>query len=118
MPDPTLNFVSCPDSDGRHRRGFWEWGDARAPHVVVCVHGLSRQGRDFDVLARALLARAAGPLRIVCPDVAGRGRSEWLRNPMGYQVPQYVADMLALLAHLHGRAPLRALDWVGTSMAG
>ena len=118
MPDPSLNFVSCPDSDGQHRMGFWEWGDARATRVVVCVHGLSRQGRDFDVLARALLERADRPLRIVCPDVAGRGRSEWLRNPMGYQVPQYVADMLALLAQLHAQAPVAMLDWVGTSMGG
>lgn len=118
MPDPSLNFVSCPDSDGQHRMAFWEWGAARAPHVVVCVHGLSRQGRDFDVLARALLERADGPLRIVCPDVVGRGRSEWLRNPMGYQVPQYVADMLALLAQLHAQAPVAMLDWVGTSMGG
>lgn len=118
MPDPSLNFVSCPDAEGRHRMGYWQWGDARAPHLVACVHGLSRQGRDFDVLARALLRRAAGPLRIVCPDVAGRGRSEWLRNPLGYQVPQYVGDMVALLAHLHAQAPVAALDWVGTSMGG
>lgn len=98
--------------------GYWQWGDARAAQVVVCVHGLSRQGRDFDVLARALLGRAAGPLRIVCPDVAGRGRSEWLRNPMGYQVPQYVADMVALLAQLQAQATVATLDWVGTSMGG
>jgi pimeloyl-ACP methyl ester carboxylesterase len=118
MPDPSLNYVSCPDGAGQHRFAFWQWGEPQAPHVVVCVHGLSRQGRDFDVLARALLERADGPLRIVCPDVVGRGRSEWLRDPMGYQVPQYVADMLALLAQLHAQAPLGTLDWVGTSMGG
>ena len=118
MPDPSLNHVSCPDAQGQHRMAFWEWGDPRAPDVVVCVHGLSRQGRDFDVLAQALLARAATPLRVVCPDVAGRGRSEWLRDPMGYQVPQYVADMLALLAHLQAGAPAARLDWGGTSMGG
>lgn len=118
MPDPSLNYVSCPDAGGQHRMAFWQWGDARAPHVVVCVHGLSRQGRDFDVLAQALLVRAGQPLRIVCPDVAGRGRSEWLRDPMGYQVPQYVADMLALLAQLHAQAPVATLDWIGTSMGG
>ena len=97
---------------------YWQWGDADAPHVIVCVHGLSRQGRDFDRLAQGLLARSPGPLRVVCPDVAGRGRSEWLRNPMGYQVPQYVADMLALLGQLQSSAPVAALDWVGTSMGG
>lgn len=118
MPDPSLNYVSCPDGAGQHRVAFWQWGEPQAPHVVVCVHGLSRQGRDFDVLARALMGRAAEPLRVVCPDVVGRGRSEWLRDPMGYQVPQYVADMLALLAQLHAQAPLGTLDWVGTSMGG
>ncbi len=118
MPDPSLNYVSCPDAGGQHRMAWWEWGEPQAPHVVVCVHGLSRQGRDFDVLARGLLARAAGPLRIVCPDVAGRGRSEWLRDAMGYQVPQYVADMVALLARLHAQAQVATLDWVGTSMGG
>jgi pimeloyl-ACP methyl ester carboxylesterase len=97
---------------------YWQWGDASAGHVIVCVHGLSRQGRDFDVLARALLARAGRPLRIVCPDVVGRGRSDWLKDPMGYAVPTYVGDMLALLAQLHAQASLETLDWLGTSMGG
>src|SRR3954471_19478567 len=104
MPDPTLNYVSCPDASGGHRMAYWQWGDAAAPHLVVCVHGLSRQGRDFDVLAQALVLRAAGKLRVVCPDVAGRGKSDWLRDPMSYQLPTYVGDMLAMLAHLHGQA--------------
>jgi pimeloyl-ACP methyl ester carboxylesterase len=56
----------------------------RHPHVIVCVHGLSRQGRDFDVLARAL-AHA----RVICPDVVGRGESDWLADPHGLPVPQY-----------------------------
>ena len=93
---------------------YWSWGDAASLHVVVCVHGLSRQGRDFDVLARALCERAEGRLRVVCPDVVGRGRSDWLKDPMGYQIPAYVGDMLALLAHLKPGT----LDWVGTSMGG
>lgn len=96
---------------------YWEWnatGDAAHPRVVVCAHGLSRQGRDFDTLARAMSLHA----RVVCPDVVGRGRSDWLADPMGYQIPLYAADMLALLAHLHQRAPMRMLDWVGTSMGG
>ena len=97
---------------------WWEWGDAHAPHVVVCVHGLSRQGRDFDALAQALVARAPHALRVVCPDVVGRGKSDWLADPMGYQVPTYVADMLQLIAQLHAQAPVRTLDWVGTSMGG
>lgn len=118
MTVPTLNYVSCPDPAGSHRMAYWQWGAEDAPRVVVCVHGLSRQGRDFDTLARALLARSPAPLRIVCPDVVGRGRSDWLADPMGYGVPLYVADMLRLLAQLHARAPIRTLDWVGTSMGG
>lgn len=118
MTEPTLNYVSCPDASGGHRLAWWQWGDPAAGHVVVCVHGLSRQGRDFDVLAQALVARAGGALRVVCPDVAGRGRSEWLKDPMGYQLPNYAADMLALLAQVHQNAPVTALDWVGTSMGG
>ena len=97
---------------------YWQWGDASAPHLVICVHGLSRQGRDFDVLARALVARADGRLRVVCPDVAGRGRSDWLKDPMGYQIPQYAADMLALLAQVHQQVAVETLDWIGTSMGG
>jgi pimeloyl-ACP methyl ester carboxylesterase len=97
---------------------YWQRGDAAAGHVIVCVHGLSRQGRDFDVLAQALVDRAAHPLRVVCVDVVGRGRSDWLKEPMGYQPPQYVADILTMLAQLHGQAPVTTLDWVGTSMGG
>ncbi len=97
---------------------YWQWGEAAAPHVVVCVHGLSRQGRDFDVLAQALVERAGGALRVVCPDVVGRGRSDWLKDPMGYQIPAYAADMLAMLGQLHQHAPVITLDWVGTSMGG
>lgn len=114
MADPILNFVSCPDAQGSHRMAYWRWGDAQAAHTVLCVHGLSRQGRDFDVLAQALLARATGPIRVVCPDVAGRGESEWLPDPQVYGVPTYAADMLALLSHLKPQT----LDWVGTSMGG
>jgi pimeloyl-ACP methyl ester carboxylesterase len=97
---------------------WWQWGSADAPHVVVCVHGLSRQGRDFDVLAQALVARAKTPLRVVCPDVVGRGRSDWLKDPKDYQLPTYAADMLAMLGALHGESPVGTLDWVGTSMGG
>ena len=99
---------------------YWRWGDAKARRVVVCVHGLTRQGRDFDRLAQALVARSAEPLQVICPDVVGRGRSEWLTDPMGYQIPQYAADMLALLGQIGAStgAGIEALDWVGTSMGG
>ena len=114
MTEPTLNFVACPDASGGHRMAFWEWGDPHAGHVIVCAHGLSRQGRDFDVLAQALRARAGDGVRVVCPDVVGRGQSDWLKDPMGYQIPSYAADMLALLSQLKPTS----LDWVGTSMGG
>ena len=114
MSEPKLNYLMCPDSGPGHRMAYWEWGDAQAAHTVVCVHGLTRQGRDFDVLARSLVAGADGAIRVVCPDVAGRGHSDWLADPQAYQVPTYAADMLALLAHLKPGT----LDWVGTSMGG
>jgi pimeloyl-ACP methyl ester carboxylesterase len=118
MTVPTLNYVSCPDASGSHRMAYWLWGAADAPHLVVCVHGLSRQGRDFDVLAQELIARSPRPLRIACPDVVGRGRSDWLTDPAGYGIPTYGADMLQLLNQLHACAPIALFDWVGTSMGG
>ena len=114
MTQPSLNFVNCPDANGQHRMAYWQWGEANSDHIIICAHGLSRQGRDFDVLAQALCDAAPGKLRVVCPDVAGRGKSDWLKNPMGYQIPQYAADMLALIAQLQPKT----LDWVGTSMGG
>ena len=119
---PDLHFVACPSqphADGSARRmAYWQWGDPQARHVVLCVHGLSRQGRDFDVLAQALCARSPQPLRVVCPDVAGRGHSDGLADPMAYQLPTYAGDMLALVAQLHAPSPVAQLDWVGTSMGG
>ena len=110
MTEPRLKRVQCLGARGLHRMAYWEWGDAANPRVVVCAHGLSRQGRDFDTLARAL----CGDYRVVCPDVVGRGRSDWLADPAGYQIPAYVADMVTLLARLDARE----LQWVGTSMGG
>ena len=111
MTEPRLKSVTCLDATGLHRMAYWEWAGpgADAP-VLVCVHGLSRQGRDFDALARALSSR----WRVVCPDVVGRGRSDWLRQAGGYQIPAYVSDMVALLARLD----VEQVDWVGTSMGG
>ena len=110
MTEPRLNHVQCMDSRGLHRMAYWEWGDAANPRVLVCAHGLARQGRDFDTLAQALCS----DFRVVCPDVVGRGRSDWLADPMGYQNAAYVADMVTLLARLDAGE----LHWVGTSMGG
>ena len=93
---------------------YWQWGNPAASHVLLCVHGLTRQGRDFDVLAQAVCAQAGERIRVVCPDVVGRGKSDWLKDPQGYQIPTYAADMLALLALIQPAT----LDWLGTSMGG
>ncbi|MFY8018937.1 MAG: alpha/beta fold hydrolase [Inhella sp.] len=110
MTEPRLHHVQALSPSGLHRMAYWEWGDPSNSRVLVCVHGLTRQGRDFDVLARALCDR----YRVVCPDVVGRGESDWLRDPSGYALPQYLADMVVLLARLNATQ----LDWVGTSMGG
>ena len=90
----------------------WPMGMGRPgnPRVLVCVHGLSRQGRDFDTFARPLSDR----YRVVCPDVVGARPPDWLADPAGYQIPAYVADMVTLLARLDAQE----LHWVGTSMGG
>ena len=110
LSEPRLDHVQCLGASGLHRMAYWEWGDSANPRVLVCVHGLSRQGRDFDTLARAMSAH----YRVVCPDVVGRGASDWLADPAGYQIPAYVADMVTLLARLNART----VHWVGTSMGG
>jgi pimeloyl-ACP methyl ester carboxylesterase len=110
MASPRFDSVQCLDTRGLHRMAWVEWGDPANPKVLVCAHGLSRQGRDFDTLAQAL----AADYRVVCPDVVGRGRSDWLADPMGYAIPTYVADMVTLLARLNAQE----LHWVGTSMGG
>lgn len=98
------------NSKGFHRVAFTEWGESDNPRVLICVHGLTRNGRDFDALAEAL----AGDFRVVCPDVVGRGASDWLAEKSDYGYPQYLSDMTALLAHLK----TESVHWVGTSMGG
>ena len=102
--------MRCASPKGLHRIAYWEWGDPRNERVLVCVHGLGRCARDFDALAAALSDR----YRVVCPDVAGRGDSDWLADPMLYQLPQYLADMVTLIARLD----VENVHWLGTSMGG
>jgi pimeloyl-ACP methyl ester carboxylesterase len=107
---PRQRKVQCMSPHGLHRMAYTEWGDPANPAVLVCVHGLTRTGRDFDFLARAL----AGRYRVVCPDVAGRGLSDWLAVKDDYAIPNYVADMVTLIARLD----VETVHWVGTSMGG
>ncbi|MDQ6620918.1 MAG: alpha/beta hydrolase [Pseudomonadota bacterium] len=95
---------------GFHRVAYYEWGDAANPRVVVCVHGLTRNGRDFDDLARRLMSTH----RVIAVDMPGRGESEWLREPMEYGFPTYLTTLTALLA----RTGADRVDWMGTSMGG
>src|SRR5512139_2494142 len=107
---PREHHVQCLSPVGFHRMAYVEWGDADNPRVLLCVHGLTRMGRDFDRLARAMADR----YRVVCPDVVGRGFSDWLRDPAFYGIPQYASDLAALIARLD----VEQVDWVGTSMGG
>ncbi|WP_417782398.1 alpha/beta fold hydrolase [Terasakiella pusilla] len=95
---------------GFHRIAYTQWGDTQNEHKLVCVHGLTRNSRDFDIFASSM----ADQYQVICPDVAGRGYSDWLINPHDYGFPVYVNDMAALLAKIQGEK----VDWLGTSMGG
>ncbi|MFZ1181022.1 MAG: alpha/beta hydrolase [Herbaspirillum sp.] len=110
MTHAVLKTVQCISPAGLHSMAYKEWGDPRNPNVLVCVHGVTRVGDDFDVMAREL----AETYRVVCPDVVGRGRSGRLQDPQYYVIPQYVSDMVTLLARLDAGT----VDWFGTSMGG
>ena len=113
MPEalaPRRRSVQCASPRGLHRIAYLEWGDPRNRDVVICVHGITRVARDFDELARALCGR----FRVVCPDMAGRGDSDRLADPMLYGAPQYLSDAVTLIARLD----VETISWVGTSMGG
>jgi pimeloyl-ACP methyl ester carboxylesterase len=115
MAAATIKSVQCISPAGLHRMAYKEWGDPANPRVLVCVHGVTRVGDDFDALAEIL----SDVYRVVCPDVVGRGRSERLRNPMFYAIPQYVSDMVTLVARVTASAGSDGtVDWFGTSMGG
>lgn len=123
-------FFLSPGPGSFHRIAYTEWGPPASPRVALCVHGLTRNGRDFDVLAGAL----TDDYRVICPDVPGRGLSDWLDDPARYGYPLYLADMKALVKRvtggpqeplwrrlsrwLAGRPRVPQVDWVGTSMGG
>lgn len=117
MLEARIKSVQCMSPAGLHQMSYKEWGDQDNPRVLVCVHGVTRVGDDFDHLARAL----ADHYRVVAPDVVGRGRSGRLANPQLYRVPQYVSDMVTLIARVTqggGNDGNGGVDWFGTSMGG
>ena len=114
MLEAKIKSVQCISPAGLHRMAYKEWGEPDNPAVLVCVHGVTRVSGDFDNLARAM----AGDYRVICPDIVGRGRSDWLRNPQLYRIPQYVSDMVTLLARVLANGEARTVDWFGTSMGG
>lgn len=110
MTQAQLKTVQCLSPAGLHQMAYQEWGDPGNDRTLICVHGLTRVSDDFDALAKAL----ADDYRVICPDVAGRGRSGRLRDPQYYRVPQYVSDMVTLIARLN----VASVHWFGTSMGG
>jgi pimeloyl-ACP methyl ester carboxylesterase len=106
-----LGSLRCLSTAGFHHIAYTDWGPQSGSGTVVCVHGLTRQGRDFDYLARSL---AAAGFRVICPDLVGRGRSGWLPHVLDYVFPQYCADMATLLAALGSTQ----IHWIGTSLGG
>ena len=105
-----IESVQCISPDGLHSMAYKEWGDVSNPNVLVCVHGVTRISDDFDDVASEL----ASHYRVICPDIVGRGRSDWLRNPQNYQVTQYISDIVTLLARVNAAK----VDFLGTSMGG
>jgi pimeloyl-ACP methyl ester carboxylesterase len=107
---PQRRHFASLSPHGFHRVVYYEWGDATNPRVAICVHGLGRNGRDFDVLGEAL----APTHRVLSVDMPGRGESDWLADPNDYVFPTYLTTLTALIA----RSGAETVDWVGTSMGG
>lgn len=98
--------------EGFHRIAYQEWGEANPTRPpVICAHGLTRNSHDFDDLAKYMAARGH---HLFCPDIVGRGNSDWLTDPKNYTYEQYAADLTGMIARTHANH----VDWVGTSMGG
>jgi pimeloyl-ACP methyl ester carboxylesterase len=107
---PQVRHLLGLSPHGFHRVAYYEWGARDNPAVTICVHGVGRNGRDFDVLGEAL----APTHRVLAIDMPGRGASEWLAEPMDYVFPIYLATLTALIA----ASGVEQVSWVGTSMGG
>lgn len=110
MKTPKIGYVQCLSPYGLHKTAYREWGNPNNPKVLICVHGVTRISNDFDEMAAAL----CDEYRVICPDIVGRGLSDWLPDPQLYRIPQYVSDMVCLIA----RSGAQKVDWFGTSMGG
>ncbi|MDB2415424.1 alpha/beta hydrolase [Rickettsiales bacterium] len=111
--EPELHFFKAPSPHllkGYHDIAYYQWGDENNKDVVLCVHGLSRNARDFDYLASHL----AKDFRVICIDIVGRGKSQWLEFSEIYNYTTYTNDIIELLKHL----AIKNVNWVGTSMGG
>ena len=102
--------LNCLGPRGFHRLAYYEWPGPKDAPTLLCVHGLTRNARDFDTLAAAL----SDQYRVICPDMPGRGKSDWLETGAEYDAPLYLSDLAALIARLD----VETVDWVGTSMGG
>src|SRR5437868_3020087 len=109
---PVTHFIPVPNTTGEkmgtHKIAVYDWGNPEATRVTVCVHGLTRNARDFDFIAEKFVQTGR---RVLALSMAGRGESDWLVDPMGYNYASYVADCLAVLDNFH----LREVEWIGTS---
>lgn len=110
MLTPRLRNVQWLSPHGLHKLAYREWGEPDNPHVLLCVHGLTRSSADFEAIAQELGKK----VRVVAPDMPGRGGSDWLPEPTLYAVPMYVNACVTLVARLNAST----LDWFGTSMGG
>lgn len=110
MSEPTDHFYFGLSNEGFHRNYYRAWGDPNSEETIICVHGVTRLSRDFDTLAKELSKN----YRVICPDIVGRGYSDWFGNAQNYNFQQYCADMNSLIAHLN----VHKVHWIGTSMGG
>lgn len=103
-------FLYGFSAEGFHRIIYYEWNSSKTADTLLCVHGMTRVGRDFDYLAQALQPH----YHVICPDMVGRGKSDRFKNKDSYKIEQYLSDLTALIARLN----ISSLDWLGTSMGG
>lgn len=110
QPETFFHDIAASENTPAHRIAYYSWGNSAAEQTIICVHGLTRNGRDFDFFASAL----SDKYRIICPDMPGRGESDYLANPAAYNSATYLVDILSLLTALK----ITKTHWIGTSMGG